>query len=357
MKVVLGILERSINFGCAFQSTFVYMSYNNSSKKRSIRVIAPLLLMPLLSRCLERITSSSSLVRAFSPSFVALPKKTMTTSTSISNAISDDGNYGHDMDQNALMETDMLVAVNEKDELIPNAVLSKKEGHTFTFATPRAILHRAFSFFLFNKENKLLLTQRAKTKITFPQVWTNTVCSHPLYGMTPNEADEIPSAYPEMPGIKHAAIRKCQHELGIHAKYIPHGEIQFITRFHYWAADTLTHGSQSPWGEHEIDYILFFKSKQDEIPIRAHKDEVSDYKYVSKSELRTMMQDPKLRWSPWFLGIMERGGWDWWEALDETLQGKFTNDRITFFDPPPQHVAQYNLPEHTPLTGVLAQSK
>jgi isopentenyl-diphosphate Delta-isomerase len=335
------------------------MTYNTNERK-SIRAIALLLLMPLLNRWLDRFSasSSSSLVRAFAPkvvpSFRSRRTKTMTNSITIT--VSDDSCYGQDMDQDALMETDMLVAVNEKDELIPNAVLSKKEGHTFTSTTPRATLHRAFSFFLFNKENKLLLTQRADTKITFPHVWTNTVCSHPLYGMTPNEADVVPDAYPAFPGIKHAAIRKCQHELGISRQYIPHGDIQFITRFHYWAADTLTYGNESPWGEHEIDYILFMKSKEEtEIPIQAHKDEVSDYKYVSPAELRAMMQDPSLRWSPWFLGIMERGGWDWWEALDSgALTGKFTNDRITYFDPPPQHVAQYNLPEHTPLTGVLA---
>lgn len=246
----------------------------------------------------------------------------------------------------------MLVAVDENDHLIPKAVLSKKEGHTFTAETPRATLHRAFSFFLFNAENKLLLTQRAASKITFPDVWTNTVCSHPLYGMTPNEADVVPDAYPAFPGIKHAAIRKCKHELGIEAVHLEHSEIQFISRFHYWAADTVTYGKESPWGEHEVDYILFLKTDK-HVPIQAEPDEVSDHKYVSMQELRDMMKDPELLWSPWFLGIMERGGWDWWADLEGSLEGKYTNDKVTYFDPPEAHSGEYNLPTHTRRTGVL----
>lgn len=54
---------------------------------------------------------------------------------------------------------------------------------------PRGILHRAFSVFLFDSKNRLLLQQRAKSKITFPSVWTNTCCSHPLYGFEPTEVD------------------------------------------------------------------------------------------------------------------------------------------------------------------------
>lgn len=83
--------------------------------------------------------------------------------------------YGEDMDQDALMESDMLVAVDQDDTLIDTVVLSKRQGHTFHANKPRAVLHRAFSFFLFNQNNELLLTQRAPSKITFPNVWTNTV--------------------------------------------------------------------------------------------------------------------------------------------------------------------------------------
>jgi len=236
-----------------------------------------------------------------------------------------------------------------------NIHVSKKEAHSFSIEQPRGICHRAFSLFIFNADGKMLLTQRAASKITFPSVWTNTCCSHPLVGMTPNEVDVTPTAYPQFDGIKHAAIRKAHHELGIAA--LPHANIQFVSRFHYWASDTPTHGSNAPWGEHEVDYILFCQST-DEPEVHADPEEVSNYKYVSIAELKAMMQDPSEQhtWSPWFLGIMERGGFEWWEDLDASLAGQNTNTDVTFFDPDSAFVAEYNLPEHTRQTGVMSSS-
>jgi isopentenyl-diphosphate delta-isomerase len=194
--------------------------------------------------------------------------------------------------------------------------------------------------------------------------------------MTPNEADVVPDAYPNFPGIKHAALRKCQHELGIPMSFLDPQRIQFITRFHYWAADTITYGNTEscPWGEHEVDYILFYQlpppspssssSSSNEtgksksvLPITPNPEEVSDYKYVTIDELRnTMFTDPNLLWSPWFRGIMDRGGFEWWEHLTDAMAGKYTNDHITYFDPPSVHSAPYNLPTHTKYTGVLSSS-
>ena len=264
--------------------------------------------------------------------------------------------YGKDMDQDAMMESDMLIAVDENDVLVPNVQLSKRSGHTFGPDSPRATLHRAFSFFLFDKQGRMLLTQRAGSKITFPNVWTNTCCSHPLYGMTPDEADPVPAAYPQFPGIKHAAIRKLRHELGIDSSYIDHASIHFIGRFHYWASDTVTYGQEAPpWGEHEVDYILFLQS-QDDVPVAANPEEVSNYKYVSMDELKEMLKDPTLIWSPWFRGMLDRGIFDWWADLEGSLAGKYTNDKVVFFDPPEEHFASYNLPSHDRKTGVLSSA-
>ena len=184
---------------------------------------------------------------------VLCPEGAADTSNLLGNRMSqsDSNAYGKDMDQDAMMESDMLVTVDQNDMLIDTfGSTSKKEAHTFNTDQPRGILHRAFSFFLFDQNNKLLLTQRASSKITFPSVWTNTCCSHPLYGMAPDEVDPVPAAYPNFPGIKHAAIRKCQHELGIAPENIEHNNIAFISRFQYWAADTVTYGKDAPWGEH-----------------------------------------------------------------------------------------------------------
>ena len=264
--------------------------------------------------------------------------------------------YGADMNQEDMMESDLLVIVDHDDnviELSDEQSVSKKAAHTFSDEQPRGILHRAFSLFCFNEDGKLLLTQRAADKITFPGVWTNTACSHPLMQMPLSEVDVWPEAFPEMRGIKRAAARKAKHELGLDIQpFIP--DVQFVSRFHYWASDVLTHGPEAPWGEHEVDYILFVQSPVQEFPIEVNPEEVAGVKYVSISELKDMLYNqPELTWSPWFVGIMERGGFDWWEDLENTLQGKNTNKDIQFFDPLPNHVATYNTLEHTrQITGV-----
>jgi isopentenyl-diphosphate delta-isomerase len=260
--------------------------------------------------------------------------------------------YGANMDQEAMMESDTLITVNSQDVLVENGPsVSKKQAHSFSEDQPRGVCHRAFSLFIFNPEGKLLLTQRAASKITFPSVWTNTACSHPLVGMVPDEVDVVPAAYPQFDGIKHAAIRKAKHELGVTS--MKHSDMEFVSRFHYWASDTLTHGPDAPWGEHEVDYILFCQMEEPS-ELSLDPEEVVDYKYVTIDELKAMMQDPSLSWSPWFLGIMERGGFAWWEDLEASLAGENTNSDVTFFDPTPEHYANYNLPTHTRETGVMS---
>jgi len=264
--------------------------------------------------------------------------------------------YGADMNQEDMMESDLLVIVDHNDNVIDIAKaqsVSKKAAHTFNGEQPRGILHRAFSLFCFNEDGKLLLTQRANDKITFPGVWTNTACSHPLMQMPLSEVDVWPDAFPDMPGIKNAAARKAKHELGMDIRsLLP--QIQFVSRFHYWASDVQTHGPQAPWGEHEVDYILFLQAPEERFQLDINAEEVANTKYVSIDELKDMLyHQPDLTWSPWFVGIMERGGFDWWEDLDNTLAGKNTNQDIRFFDPLPDHVATYNTPEHTrQTTGV-----
>ena len=107
----------------------------------------------------------------------------------------------------------------------------------------------------------------------------------------------------------------------------------------------------------EVDYILFFKlPKGVDLPVKPCPDEVEEYKYVSIDELKEMMKQPDLLWSPWFLGIMDRGGFEWWEDMDASLEGKNTNENVEFFDPPAIHAASYNKPTHGRQTGVLSGS-
>jgi len=89
------------------------------------------------------------------------------------------------------MESDAVLVVDFDDVVLADAPsTSKRESHVFSPDAPRGILHRAFSVFLFDMStSELLLQKRASTKITFPNVWTNTCCSHPLLGMDPPESE------------------------------------------------------------------------------------------------------------------------------------------------------------------------
>ncbi len=163
----------------------------------------------------------------------------------------------------------------------------------------KGLLHRAFSAFVLRpSDGKLLLQQRATEKITFPDMWTNTCCSHPLDDFEEEKIEE------DQLGVRVAATRKLEHELGIPKSQAPADQFQYLTRIHYLAP------SNGPWGEHEgasehvtvantgvltmgflrfvVDYILFLTA---DVTVEPNLNEIRDYKYVDKKELQTMFDD------------------------------------------------------------------
>lgn len=257
---------------------------------------------------------------------------------------------GSVMSQNDFMEKDTVLVLDTKDNVVGSE--TKKAAHIFNTDQPRGVLHRAFSVFIFDEStNELLLQQRAASKITFPSVWTNTCCSHPLHGMEPPEIDtpeDVQNA--SVNGVKYAAIRKLDHELGIPNDQVPIGKFKFLTRLHYWAADTVTHGTKSTWGEHEIDYVLFLTvPSKSALTINPNPDEIDDIKWVTKSKLVSMMEDSNLLFSPWFRiivkkwvlgGDSDRSKKGWWDDLSVTMNTDNFVDvkNIHPFDPPVEHM-------------------
>ncbi|KAH6635283.1 NUDIX hydrolase domain-like protein [Chaetomium sp. MPI-SDFR-AT-0129] len=209
---------------------------------------------------------------------------------------------GHDEEQIRLMD-EVCIVTDEND--LPIGTASKKLCHLMTNIN-KGLLHRAFSVFLFNDKNELLLQQRATEKITFPDMWTNTCCSHPLH-VSNETGSNLPDA---VAGVKNAAQRKLDHELGIKKEQVPLEDFRFLTRIHYKAP------SDGQWGEHEIDYILFIKANVDVAP---NENEVQATQYVSAEQLKKMFEDPSLKFTPWFKLICNSMLFDWWKHLDSGL--------------------------------------
>ncbi|EZA50214.1 hypothetical protein DMN91_001278 [Ooceraea biroi] len=162
-------------------------------------------------------------------------------------------------------------------------------------------LHRAFSIFLFNSRGELLLQKRSSNKVTFPDHYTNTCCSHPLAEI-PSETEEENAI-----GVRRAAIRRLGYELGIPSADIKPSELYFLTRVHYEAP------SDGRWGEHEIDYVFFV---QKDVRINPNPDEVSEIRWVSRSEIENFMKTVGPL-TPWFRLIFRDQLLHWWDNLSD----------------------------------------
>ena len=184
---------------------------------------------------------------------------------------------GYDQAQKEMMEENCIV-VDDNDQIIGQE--SKVNCHL-----NEGKLHRAFSVLLFDSNNKLLIQQRADEKITFPSIWANSCCSHPLYQN--GEQDGIE-------GAKSAAIRKLTQELGIKMGKIRLEDLNFITKMHYKSR------ADEKWIEHEVDYIFVVKM---DVQIEPNSNEIQRIKYVDKEELDNLFEmsnNGDVKIGPWF---------------------------------------------------------
>lgn len=131
-------------------------------------------------------------------------------------------------------------------------------------------LHLAFSCYVFDASDRLLLTRRALTKRTWPGVWTNTCCGHPAPGER----------------IEDAVRRRLGQELGVEVS----GLTLVLPRFRYLA------GMADGTVENEMCPVYRAYTRSEPAP---DPSEVDDHEWVGWRELSAGMADGSRGVSPW----------------------------------------------------------
>ena len=200
----------------------------------------------------------------------------------------------HDGEQASLM-AESIIAVDEWDKVL--GPVSKLQAHQGAGA-----FHRAFSLLVFDRSNRLLLQQRSPEKVTFPGVWANTCCSHPLH--EDGELDETDAM-----GVKRAAVRKMEQELGVDPSQLDIDDMVFMTKMRYAAR------MNEEWIERELDHIIVMQA---DIDVQPNPNEVAATRWVSEDELEEMLlaeSQPGEIIAPWFRCIAARiMTSSWWSA-------------------------------------------
>ncbi|OUR92165.1 isopentenyl-diphosphate delta-isomerase [Flavobacteriales bacterium 34_180_T64] len=165
------------------------------------------------------------------------------------------------------MKEEQVILVNQKDEQI--GLMPKLEAHE------KALLHRAFSVFIFNDKDELMLQQRALQKYHSPGLWTNTCCSHQREGESNLDA----------------GIRRLQEEMG------------FVTAL----KETISFIYKAPFDngltEHEFDHVMIGSYNEDP---KINPEEVADWKWMPLEQVKRDIElHPKL-YTEWFKIIFDK---------------------------------------------------
>ncbi|XP_006887733.1 PREDICTED: isopentenyl-diphosphate delta-isomerase 2-like [Elephantulus edwardii] len=199
---------------------------------------------------------------------------------------------------------EMLIVVDENDNVI--GADTKRNCH-LNENIEKGLLHRSFSVMLFNTENKVLIQERADTKLTFPGFFGESCGGHPLYNtLELEEQDAI--------GVRRAAQRRLQAELGIPPEQVPLEDILFITIYHHKAQ------SNRMWGEYEICYLLLVRK---DVSLSPNPSETKNFYYMTKEELQELLEKEargEAKVTPWLRTISEMFLYKWWPYLDDVTR-------------------------------------
>lgn len=164
------------------------------------------------------------------------------------------------------MKEEQVILVNEKDE--PIGLMNKMEAHE------KAILHRAFSVFILNDNNEVMLQQRAHHKYHSPLLWTNTCCSHQRAGETNIQAGK----------------RRLYEEMGF--------EVELKELFHFIYKAPFDNGLT----EHELDHVMIGYSNIEPV---INPEEVASWKWMKIEAIKDDMIQNPAEYTVWFKIIFE----------------------------------------------------
>jgi len=165
------------------------------------------------------------------------------------------------LEQPVSSESTALIVVDEDDNILEYK--NHAECHDGD-----GILHRAFSIFIFNAGNQLLLQKRSKHKRLWPLYWSNSCCSHPRKGETSQTA----------------AGRRLQEELGISTP------LKFAFKIRYQAA------YEDKGSEFEMCSVYVGRSNED---VTANVKEIAEWKFVDVPAFEEDMAEYPARFTPW----------------------------------------------------------
>ena len=149
----------------------------------------------------------------------------------------------------------------------PYPSTSKRNAHS-----GEGKLHRAFSVFLFDGPDWVLLQQRADNKPLWPGFWANSCCSHPRRGESCDEA----------------AQRRLRDELGASTR------LEKLYSFRY-RARYLDRGT-----EHELCSVYVGRYSREQ-SLEVNREEINDWGWFSRSEVELSIRRGDRDFAPWFL--------------------------------------------------------
>lgn len=137
------------------------------------------------------------------------------------------------------------------------------------------VLHRAFSIFVFNSNNQMLLQKRHRGKYHSGGLWTNTCCSHPRYGEK----------------LKDAIYRRLKEEMGFTCELSEILSLSYKVSFE----NNLT--------ENEYDHVFIGTFDGEIVP---NETEVETYQWVDIAEVKLgIINNPEL-YTFWFKCLFDK---------------------------------------------------